>query len=546
MHAYSQLFRTRDMETPQTEPAREDQVLNSAGGYVFAVDDWVRLDRFLVLGAEGGSYYASERKLVRENAEAVLSCLKADGPRVVRRIVEISQAGRAPKNDPALFALAMAMGLGDAATRAAAAEALPHVARIGTHLFQLLKAVQGFRGWGRSLKRAISRWYLTPAPEALAFQVVKYQQRGGWSHRDVLRLAKPKAAADDLVRRAIFQWACKGMVDDAAPAIIKAVAALPGLEGRARAEAIRANRLPREVVPTEWLKDAGIWAALLDDMPMTAMLRTLNRMTAVGLLKPLSDAEATVCQHLREVERLRKARVHPLAILIAQRTYAQGHGERGSLTWEPSQSVVKALDDAFHLAFKAVEPSGKRILLALDVSGSMGAGSVAGSPLTPREAAAALALVTVATEPRTHVVGFTSGASGEWRGQPSMRGGYMANLLPLDLAGKRVAEVCRYTEALPMGSTDCAVPMLYALDSGIEADAFMVLTDNETWAGAIHPFEALRRYRERTGIAAKLVVVGMVSNGFTIADPNDAGMLDVVGMDTAMPALVTDWIAGRL
>ena len=43
------------------------------------------------------------------------------------------------------------------------------------------------------------------------------------------------------------------------------------------------------------------------------------------------------------------------------------------------------------------------------------------------------------------------------------------------------------------------------------------------------------------GIGAKLVVIGMVSNGFTIADPNDAGMLDVVGFDTATPSVIADF-----
>ena len=78
--------------------------------------------------------------------------------------------------------------------------------------------------------------------------------------------------------------------------------------------------------------------------------------------------------------------------------------------------------------------------------------------------------------------------------------------------------------------------------AGDLVDGFVVYTDSETWAGAIHPVEALRLYRERTGIAAKLVVVGMVSNGFSIADPDDAGMLDVVGFDTATPAVIADFL----
>lgn len=83
--------------------------------------------------------------------------------------------------------------------------------------------------------------------------------------------------------------------------------------------------------------------------------------------------------------------------------------------------------------------------------------------------------------------------------------------------------------------------MLYALKNKLTVDTFMVYTDSETWFGDIHPFQALKQYREQTGIPAKLVVVGMVANGFTIADSSDAGMLDVVGFDTTAPAVIADF-----
>ena len=84
--------------------------------------------------------------------------------------------------------------------------------------------------------------------------------------------------------------------------------------------------------------------------------------------------------------------------------------------------------------------------------------------------------------------------------------------------------------------------MVWAQQQGKAYDTFQVYTDNETWAGSVHPAQALRRYRERMGIAAKLVVVAMASNGFSIADPNDAGMLDVVGFDAATPNVIADFI----
>ena len=167
------------------------QVPNSAGGFAWAVDDWTRLRRFLVLGSEGGSYYASESKLTRENAKAVERCLAEDGPRAVAEIVRVSREGRAPKNDPAIFALAMAAGRADEETRKAALEALPQVCRTGTHLFQFATFVEGFRGWGRSLRRAVGRWYAAQNADALAYQAVKYRQREGVTHRDLLRLAHP-------------------------------------------------------------------------------------------------------------------------------------------------------------------------------------------------------------------------------------------------------------------------------------------------------------------------------------------------------------------
>ena len=105
----SYLKRLRPRRPPQSAPiAGSGQVPNSAGGFAWAVDGWTRLRRFLVLGSEGGSYYASESKLTRENAQAVEQCLAEDGPRAVAEIVRVSEEGRAPKNDPALFALAMA------------------------------------------------------------------------------------------------------------------------------------------------------------------------------------------------------------------------------------------------------------------------------------------------------------------------------------------------------------------------------------------------------------------------------------------------------
>ena len=295
-----------------------------------------------------------------------------------------------------------------------------------------------------------------------------------------------------------------------------------------------------EMLPDAALGEPGVWEALLTrGMPQTALMRQLPRLTRLGLLAPMGAWAGKVAAQLADPERLRKARMHPVNVLVAQRTYASGRAARGDSTWTPSRPIVDALDAAFYAAFGAVEPAGKRTMLALDVSGSMGA-AISGMPLTCREASAALALVTAATEPSYEIVGFTSGNS------PTRWGGaYGGALVPLAISPRqRLDDAIHAVSNLPFGGTDCALPITTALQRKQEVDTFVVYTDNETWAGNIHPHQALRQYREQTGIDAKLVVVGMTATPFSIADPSDVGMLDVAGFDSAVPTLINDFSRG--
>jgi 60 kDa SS-A/Ro ribonucleoprotein len=537
--------RLRRTITPQAEPIPNSaQTPNSAGGYAWPIDHWARLERFLILGTEGGTHYIHERPLTQENAAAVATCLAEDGARVVDRVVEISANGRALKNDPALFVLAMAASVGDDATRAHALAALPAVARTATHLFHWLQFIKAFRGWGRGVRTAVARWYTQRSPQDLAYQLLKYQSRDGWSHRDALRLAHPKAPSPD--HDVLFRFATRGwewvagtdaMHTDIG-ARIDASHAICQMTPAEASRVIRVYNLTREMVPTPLLTHAVVWDALLERMPLHALLRNLGVMSRVGLLEPGSAALQTVAARLGDREQLRRARVHPLALLAAMKTYAQGRGMRGSGKWTAVPQVVDALDGAFYLSFENAPSMNKRIMLALDVSGSM-ASPIPGMPyLSCREASAAMALVTAAVEPNHRFVAFTTGT------YPSMYSKthgsmYNTGLSPLSISPRqRLDDVVSSIGNLPFGGTDCALPMVEARKHRWEVDVFVIFTDSETWSGDIHPSQALREYRERMGIAAKLVVVAMTSNGFTIADPDDGGMLDVVGFDTAVPQVV--------
>jgi 60 kDa SS-A/Ro ribonucleoprotein len=120
--------------------------------------------------------------------------------------------------------------------------------------------------------------------------------------------------------------------------------------------------------------------------------------------------------------------------------------------------------------------------------------------------------------------------------------GFGTRFDPLNISPRMRLDTAMNNMALPFQGTDCALPMTYAKSTGMDVDAFVVITDNETWAGRIHPKQALDQYRQQTGIPAKLIVVGMTATNFTIADPNDKGMLDVVGFSTDTPSVIADFI----
>jgi len=194
-------------------------------------------------------------------------------------------------------------------------------------------------------------------------------------------------------------------------------------------------------------------------------------------------------------------------------------------------------------------------------------GNLNGVPgLTPRVGAGALALALLATKDPTTTVAFASNEKRhEIARQAAARYGHRYlgmgvgmgvdspdtfyrdpstwTIAPIPLSNRqRLDDVARMMHDLPAGGTDCAQPMLYAAREQLEIDTFVIITDNETWEGDVHPVQALRAYREQSGINAKVVVIAMTSGGFSIADPADPGMLDVVGFDTTVPQIIHEFM----
>lgn len=529
-----------DAITPQSEPIQSHE-----GGDVFQVDEFTQMRRFLILGTEGGTLYAGERELTIENVDCVRQCLDLDPVKAINLIVEVSDEGLAPSNDPAILALALAAAHSEERTRRMALSHLKTVCRTGTHLMHFMAYTKKLRKSSRMLRTAVGKWFNDMPAEKLAYQAVKYKSRDGWSLADILRLARPTPV--DAEHAAIYKYIVDGEVGEGVPQIIMDATLLAVQHDIMDVPTvIRRSRLPREAVPTELLNDVDVWAALLDDMPMMAMIRNLSKMTSIGLVSTGSDAARLVRDRLGDAEYLRRSRVHPIAILAALKTYQSGRGFKGSLSWNPVKTIVTDLDEAFYVAFGNVAPTGKRILIGLDVSSSMESARVNGMPyMTARDAATAMALVTAAVEPHVDIMAYSD------------------VLVPVNITPTmRLDEVMRITAAIPFGGTDCRLPIFYAGSEDKEYDAFISYTDSETYGHGqmyVHAYlggypgaremkgyrGVLNSYRKTYVKDARSVVVGVSATDISLNDPLDQYGLDVVGFDTSAPAVISEFIKGR-
>ena len=181
-------------------------------------------------------------------------------------------------------------------------------------------------------------------------------------------------------------------------------------------------------------------------------VRNLATMTRLGVISPMVTVRA--CEVLGRIG-TERGRVHPIGVLSALLTYRSGRGVRGQHSWEPVSQVVDALDAAFERSFAQAPQTGSRLCLGIDVSGSMGHGEVAGVPnLTPRTAVAR-------REPNHYLAAFAS------RSGTNTRNWRDAEMATLDITAQdSITDAVRKTQALPFGGTDCALPMLDALNRG--------------------------------------------------------------------------------
>jgi 60 kDa SS-A/Ro ribonucleoprotein len=190
-------------------------------------------------------------------------------------------------------------------------------------VFRFIKYAHALgQNWGRAQRRAVSKWYTEQNPSKLAMAITKYQNREGYSHRDILRLAHP--STKDPLLCFLFDYITHGFEkaienlnkpketntndsnteditdnnqqqtrsnDDeeeennsqkfvTIEQLKEFIETVEKVKTSTNADelvtAIKQHNLVREHMPTGMLNSTTIWSALLEKMPLTAMIRNLG------------------------------------------------------------------------------------------------------------------------------------------------------------------------------------------------------------------------------------------------------------------------------
>lgn len=509
---------------------------NHDGKPVFKISLLEQVKRFLILGSETGTYYVSAVDLTKQYIKCLDEILNSNDRHALLDIIsEFEDLNKCKKKDTLIYALAKACTFKVSNKeyiqfRRSAYEIMLKVCKIPTYLFLFInyckvinKSTNSSSGWNNLHKNYISKWYNEKNVNDLLYLVTKYANRNGYTHRDVLRLShvKPK----DETFNTVFKYIVNGIDNNSINFISDYENLKKTKEPKFVIEMIKKHNFVREHIPTSFLSSCEIWTALLDKMPLLAMLRTLNKMTQVGVFENSKNVDHVIDMISNDSIR-KKAKIHPMQILISLKMYSSGHGDKGSLSWNPNQRIVDCLDEAFYASFKEVQPTGKKILICLDVSGSMTMGSCVGSScIMPLEVGAAMSMIWLVTDKNSEVMAFTQ------------------KLVPLNISPRRrLDDNLNSMRRLNFGRTDISLPFTWALQNKKKYDAFIVITDNETNYNTINPIDALYKYKEQMNLPdTKLIVMATSVTDFSIAN-GDHSCLDICGFDASVPDVINDFI----
>ena len=506
-------------------PISTNQIRNDAGGYVYRMNDLDRMAQFLVLGTTS-SYYTSDETMLTRNLLDVRAIAYKKPFETLQLINDINAQGISQKYNALILVATMLIFHDDNGVRLKAKFTLGSLVRTGYHALSYLTYLNSIRdmeksngrkvGFGRAKVSVLKNWAESLTARELVLQRIKYHNRDGMRLEDVFNFAHPNLESVGPLNNLVGKWIMDNLSEDDEQALneliiegntvigqIKAWAEINNNEISVAhaAELIREFQIPREGVPTQFLREIEVWQALLPSMPDHALIRNLSTMLNNGTFATESEY---IMNRLRDTEKLQKSRVTPMDVLKAW----------GIIHTQGNPVLTNQLERTFFDLVKVQKWTNANVLVAVDVSGSMSipVGDARNrTGIRAIEAATGMAQAIRGNFSSVDIVGF--------------------DMLIRQPSGMETLNTNFWTGW--GGGTDASIVVRLMNETAKTYDAVIFITDNDAWLGR-HVQELIKEYRKKRNVNTVLMVNSTASQGYTLADPNDDLSLDLSGFNTGI------------
>jgi 60 kDa SS-A/Ro ribonucleoprotein len=301
----------------------------------------------LLTNTFGNTFYVSQKELIAEAALLHDQMVARDPAFAASALVHARNRGFM-RAQP-VFGLAKLASVKEPHLEAAFGEVVltPNDLADFTTVVKLLRSSEG----GRRLKRLAGRWLVERLNE---YWVIKYgaSRDGGYSLRDLFRVYHPKTGE----RLPLVDYLLGRAADLSKLPQIAALERLKkAVSDEDRVAAIDQGRLPHEVV-TPFARSRAVWAALVPQLPVFALLRHLATLERQGVVE---IARRVVEGKLLNPKVIGSSKILPFRFVEAERHV--------KTSW-----LKDALRDALDLSFANVPAMEGSTVVMLDRSSSMG------------------------------------------------------------------------------------------------------------------------------------------------------------------------------
>lgn len=413
---------------------------NEAGGLAYARRPEAALALYAATGCLNGTFYAS----AEAQLQAVLELAARAEPGFVARTAVYARERGHMKDMPALLLASLSLRDGELMERAFAR--VVDNGRMLRNFVQVLRSGQvGRTSLGSRPKRLVRQWVETASVEQLLAAAIGNDP----SLADVIKMVRPKPA--DAQRAALYAWLIGKPFDEAAlPSPVREYEAFK------RDPSGPLPKLPFQYF-TSLPLDAAQWGELARNASWQALRMNLNTFQRHGVFgDPQRVAE--IAARLRDERAIAKARAFPYQLMSA---YNAGDGLPAP--------ILQALQDAMEIATRQVPALDGEVVVAVDVSGSMGApvtGYRKGATSKVRcvDVAALIAACIQRNHPGARVLPFDTSVR-------SLR------LNPRDSVTTQAGQLA----ALCGGGTSVSAPFAALNRERANVDLMVLVSDNESW-----------------------------------------------------------------